>query len=142
MTEEIVTVEKPAPALVPTCAISSFDLTTDEGKRKAYNASAAADYKVADIVDADPNHVIEMAGYFIEPIEVVDDETGEVTSRGHVVIIDADGKTYESQSIGMYSAIKRLAGLYDFSDGTVLPIRISRRKAKTGYMYTIKIVEV
>lgn len=140
MGEEITTVETAAIASTPEDAgiqfRSSFDLSTEEGRKKAFNASMAADFKVSDCL----NKTITMVGYLVEPIETVDEVTGEYQTIPHVVIFDKDGMAYESSSKGMLSSVARLDNIYHFAQGAEVDIQFIERKARLGRMYLIKVM--
>lgn len=138
MTEEIQVLDEQeiATAAKAPTAIATFDLSDKENQRKAYNAAVAAD-------DSIKNHVgetIAMTGYYIESIQVVDELTGEVDYRPHVVIFAADGTTYEGQSKGLVSALQRLNAIIpNISEDEPVDIQIIERQARLGRMYTIKL---
>lgn len=141
MTEELMEVTTDTTELVSAQSttvniMASFDLTTDEGRAKAYNAGIAADEKIEDHI----GETIGMVDFYIEPINAVNDATGEMETRAHSVIFASDGRTYESQSKGILSSLSRLDSLYNFAERTEpLPITFAERKAKLGRMYIIKL---
>ena len=116
--------------------VASFDVTTDEGKAKAFNAAQSADEKLDDHV----GEVIEIAAYYIEAITVEEELTGEVSVRPHVIIISTDGVTYEAQSKTLVGILGRLEGMYHFSEGGTVKVEVGKRKARIGSMFTLKVV--
>lgn len=116
--------------------VASFDVTTDEGRARAFNAAQAADEKLDDHV----GETITIAAYYIEAINVEDDVTGEVQTRPHVIIIDTDGVAYEAQSKTLVSLLARLDSLYHISEGGTVTVEVGKRKARVGSMFTLKVV--
>lgn len=114
---------------------ASFDIATAEGKAKAYNAGIAADYKVDDCI----GDAIEIVDFYMEPIEFVNEETGEIEYRPHVILFATDGRTFEGQSKGLVSSVQRLSQVGYF-DGTPFTVEFCERKAKLGKMFVLKVV--
>ena len=114
--------------------ITSLDMADEGNQAKAYNACIAADHKFQESKGA----VIDLADYYIEPIAVTDDVTGETEVRKHIVIFDADGTTYEGQSEGIFSSLNRLERTFKISERTEpLPVKITEVKAKVGFMLVL-----
>lgn len=121
-------------------AAASFDIMTDEGMKLAYNAGLAADKKVDDCI----GQTVQMVGYYIEPVDTVDEKTGEYAVMPHVVLFAADGSTYEGFSQGLYSSVKRLAALCAAAHKEIdaehpLAVTFETRKAKLGRMFYLKL---
>ena len=116
---------------------ASYDLTTEAGQIAAFNAGVASDYKLSDFA----GKTIVMTAWLVEPIEAVNQLTGEIETRPHIVITDNDGATYEAQSVGLYQALKRLASVRPVIDGdNPATIEIINRKVRLGSMLTFKLI--
>ena len=116
---------------------ASYDLTTEAGQIAAFNAGVASDHKLSDFA----GKTIVMTAWLVEPIEAVNQLTGEIESRPHIVITDADGATYEAQSVGLYQALKRLAAVRPSIDkDNPATIEIINRKVRLGSMLTFKLI--
>lgn len=116
---------------------ASYDLTTEEGLIAAFNAGVASDYKLSDFA----GKTIVMTAWLVEPIEAVNKLTGELENRPHIVITDADGATYEAQSIGLYQALQRLKAIRPVIDeDNPATIEIISRKVRLGSMLTFKLI--
>lgn len=116
---------------------ASYDLTTEAGQIAAFNAGVAADYKLSDFA----GKTIVMAAWLVEPIEAVNQLTGELENRPHIVITDVDGATYEAQSVGLYQALQRLKAIRPVIDaGNPATIEIVNRKVRLGSMLTFKLI--
>lgn len=114
---------------------ASFDIETPEGKAKAYNAGIAADYKVDDCI----GDTVEIDDFYMEPIEFINEETGEIEYRPHVILFATDGRTFEGQSKGLVSSVQRL-GQVGYFNGEPFSVEFAERKAKLGKMFVLKVV--
>ena len=116
---------------------ASYDLTTEAGQIAAFNAGVACDEKLS-------NHAgqtINMVAWLVEPIEAVNPLTGEVENRPHIVITDADGTTYEAQSVGLYQALQRLKAIRPIiNQDNPAVIEVVNRKVRLGNMLTFKLI--
>lgn len=141
MTNEITTADVTAIS-TPTEGTSyglhaSYDLTTTEGQLAAFNAGVACDEKLVDHV----GEQLQMVAWLVEGIEAVNPFTGEMENRPHIVITDANGTTYEAQSVGLYQALQRLAAIRPVIDqDNPAVIEIVSRKVRLGSMLTFKLV--
>lgn len=116
---------------------ASYDLSTEEGQIAAFNAGVASDYKLSDFA----GKTIVMTAWLVEPIEAVNQLTGELENRPHIVITDADGATYEAQSVGLYQALQRLKAIRPVIDAdNPATIEIINRKVRLGSMLTFKLI--
>ena len=121
--------------------IATFDVTTEEGFAKAFNAGIAGDEKVEDHI----GEQVVITGIVVERVETENEQTGELEYMPHVVFFTEDGTSYEGFSNGLYSSASRLLNALH-NAGRVLdeehPIRIefAERKARLGRMHYFKIV--
>lgn len=116
---------------------ASYDLTTEAGQIAAFNAGVASDHKLSDFA----GKTIIMTAWLVEPIEAVNQLTGELENRPHIVITDADGATYEAQSVGLYQALQRLKAIRPVIDAdNPAKIEIINRKVRLGSMLTFKLI--
>lgn len=116
---------------------ASYDLATEEGQIAAFNAGVVSDHKLVDFA----GKTIVMTAWLVEPIEVVNQLTGELENRPHIVITDADGETYEAQSVGLYQALQRLKAIRPVIDAdNPATIEIISRKVYRGSMLTFKLI--
>lgn len=139
---EIATIENGAVTEISTnganyAFAASYDLSTEEGQIAAFNAGVASDYKLSDFA----GKTIVMTAWLVEPIEAVNQLTGELENRPHIVITDADGATYEAQSVGLYQALQRLKAIRPVIDeDNPATIEIVNRKVRLGSMLTFKLI--
>lgn len=137
---EIITAEQGGSVTKKIYTIASFDITTLEGMAKAHNASLAADERVDDHIGDE----INMAGYYIESREYVNEQTGEVEVAPHVIVFDDKGITYEGSSKGLFISLESIQNMCDangrvISEENPLPIVFTEKKARMGKMFLIKI---
>lgn len=116
---------------------ASYDLSTEAGQIAAFNAGVASDHKLSDFA----GKTIVMTAWLVEPIEAVNQLTGELETRPHIVITDADGATYEAQSVGLYQALQRLKAIRPVIDAdNPAKIEIISRKVRLGSLLTFKLI--
>lgn len=87
------------------CSVKAEDR---DAKKLVFNAMNNPDHKVGDFI----NKTINLQNVLAEQIELVDDETGEVTTAIRTVLIDDKGESYQAVSTGIYNAIKKLIAVY------------------------------
>ena len=81
---------------------------TIEEKKALFNAMNSPEKRTADCV----NEVIVLENVYVESIECVNKDTGEKTTCPRVVMIDTEGVGYQSVSLGIFSALKKLFGMF------------------------------
>lgn len=55
---------------------------------------------------------IKMIHFFVEVIQTVSEQSGELVNVPRVVIIDEKGKGYQGVSIGLYNSVKRIVSMF------------------------------
>lgn len=81
--------------------------TADEKKLLA-NAMNNPDRRLADCV----NQEIAMRDIYVEQVDMVKQDTGEVQTCPRIVIIDADGVSYGCVSFGILGSLKKIMSVY------------------------------
>ena len=107
----------------------SFAPSTDAGRRELYNAMNNADVQLADHI----GQTIVMRDIIIEPVEMTDENTGEIKTCPRCIIIDVDGNSYTSISVGIYNALRRLCtvfGMPTWANGLPVKVRQITRGAR------------
>lgn len=114
-------------------------LQTDPNDRasaaKVYNALNNPEFRISDYINKD----ICVQDVLIEIAEIMNEETGEISQVPRVVLIDEDGKAYQSVSVGMFNAIKSAIKVY--GEPTWEPpitFTVKQRNVKNGSMLTIE----
>lgn len=82
----------------------SIEGNTAEERKQIFNAMSKCDYRVADML----NQTITLKDVIIQKYTSVAEDTGEVSEKNRIILIDNEGKTYASASRGLYNGILRL----------------------------------
>lgn len=86
----------------------SLAADTPEEKAVLFRAMNNPDGRLKDCI----NLVIYVKDLFCEVVECTNKETGEVSKCPRIVVIDKDGKSYQSVSLGVFNAFKKLMMVY------------------------------
>lgn len=89
-------------------SFTSLKNDTNEEKQIMYKAMSNPDKRLGDCI----NQVIYAKDLFMEMVDMLNEETGEVTTCPRIVIIDKDGVSYQSVSFGIYNALKRVIQVF------------------------------
>jgi len=81
----------------------SFDAQTEDDKLKLYDIMNAPDKRIGDCI----NEVINVKDIFCEVVPC-HREDGSVSYNPRIVLIDTDGVSYQSVSMGIYTSVKNL----------------------------------
>lgn len=108
------------------CSLVSDDM---ESKKLLYKAMTKPDFKLNDCF----NKKIAMKDIFCETVLVAGDD-GTERQCPRIVIIDAEGKSYQSVSFGVFNALKRIMTIFGEPTWeeplTIVPVQISKGKNK------------
>ena len=109
---------------------TDMDLSDVSVAKDFYNAVSQPDMALKECV----NIPIAMAHVSIEVCELHNEENGD-TVAPRVVIVDKDGKSYQSVSVGVYQSLKRIFTLFGTPDSwkeplTVVPMLTSTKKGQ------------
>lgn len=119
-----------------TTAYCSIQGGTREAKAAVFNAANNPTHKVGDFI----NKVIKVKDVLAEQIEITDEETGEVSSAVRVVLIDANGESYQAVSTGIYNALKRTIQVFGAPTwDEPLPLLIKQVSVGKGSMLTFDV---
>ena len=103
-------------------SFSSLKADTDEEKANLFNAINNPAKRLSDCI----NMKINAQDLYIEFVNCTNEETGEVTACPRIVIIDADGVSYQAVSLGIYSALKKVIqifGVPTWHNGIMLEVK-------------------
>ena len=89
-------------------SFTSLKNETNEEKQILYKAMSNPDKRLGDCI----NTVIQAKDLFMEQVEMVNQETGEVQVCPRIVIVDKDGLSYQSVSFGVFNALKRVIQVF------------------------------
>lgn len=116
---------------------SSFIAESNDDKAKLYNALNSPEVRIADHIGKE----INVKDVIIEPVEIVDEKTGEVRTTPRVTLIDVNGHTFTATSYGIYNSLKRIFGLYGsptWEEG--IPVRVRQITNGANRIFTLDIV--
>ena len=54
------------------------------------------------------NQVLLIKDVYMEKVDMVNEETGEISECPRIVLVDADGVSYQAVSFGVFNALKRI----------------------------------
>lgn len=106
----------------------SMTATTEEEKAQLFNATNNPEFRLGDMI----NTVISVKDVFVEAVECTNRETGECTACPRIVLIDVDGKGYACVSLGIFSAIKKLFGIYGEPRTWKTPLKVVVKQVTKG----------
>lgn len=106
----------------------------DDGSRKSkvaiFNAINSADESLGDHI----GEVLEVVNVVAHPVELADEETGELITALRTVLVTKDGKTYTAVSQGVTSALSRIFSIIGMPDGGAWekePVKMKIKQVKT-----------
>lgn len=116
---------------------ASFNPETADEKALLFNAMNAPDVRIADHI----GQVINVRDVVVEPVEIVDEKTGEIRKSPRVILIDTDGHTYSATSYGIYNALRRLSAIYGLPtwEGGI-PVRVKQIARGANRIFTLDVV--
>lgn len=91
-----------------------------EEKKALYNMMNSADERIADCI----NKVINVKDIYIESVEVKNEE-GISSIAPRIILMDTEGRTYASVSVGIYNSIRKLVQVFGeptWADG--IPVKV------------------
>lgn len=118
----------------------SMTANTDEEKALLFNATNNPDFRLGDCI----NQTISVKDVFVEAVTCVNRETGEGNTCPRIVLIDVDGKGYACVSLGIFSAIKKIFGIFGEPSSWKSPIAMTVKQVSKGdrKMLTLNVATV
>lgn len=110
-----------------TTAYCSLIAETPEDKAKIYNAMNNPEKRIKDCI----NETISLTDVYVESV-VCTNEAGVSTTCPRVVLIDKDGIGYQAVSKGIFSALKKLFGVFGEPKDWEQPINIKIKQMNRG----------
>lgn len=106
----------------------SMQAETQAEKVALYNAMNNPSGRLADMINMD----IDVKDIFVESVVLTNKETGEVQTCPRIVLICADGASYQCVSIGVFSALKKLLAVFGEPCTWESPIRLHVKQISKG----------
>ena len=107
------------------CSIE--DDGTRASKAKIFNAVNGSDEAIADHI----GEVLEIVDVVAHPVELVDEETGEIVQALRTVLIDVNGKSYTAVSQGITSALSKVFAIVGMPSWKDEPVKMKIKQVKT-----------
>ena len=106
----------------------SLKPTTEEERAALYNAQNNTPNRIKDFV----GETIQLKHVYVEAVQVTNRETGERNSAPRIVLIDAENNSFQCVSIGVYSAIRKIFGIYGTPEKWEKPLPIKFKLVNKG----------
>ena len=114
------------------CTMTAVD---KKAKATLFNATGNPD-KITSMI----GKTIDLLHFYVEIIQVVSEQTGELCNVPRVVLIDKSGKGYQAVSIGMYNAIKRIVSMYGLPETWDEPLSVEVQQIETKNGRTFNLI--
>ena len=117
------------------CSMVAVDL---KAKKTLFNACSNPEK-----VSAYIGKTIKLVHFYVEIIQTVSEQTGEIVSVPRVVLIDEKGNGYQGVSVGLYNSIKRIVSMFGVPDtwDAPLSVEIQQIELKNGRTFNLKMVD-
>lgn len=83
---------------------TSLKNETTEQKAILFKAMSNPDERLSDHI----NQVLHIKDVYMEKVDMVNEETGEISECPRIVLVDSDGVSYQAVSFGVFNALKRI----------------------------------
>ena len=107
------------------CSIQ--DDGTRASKVKIYNAINGAENSLTDFIGK-PLEIVDVVAH---PVQLMDEETGEVVNTVRVVLIDKNGVGYSAVSQGVVNSLARIFQIVGMPSWKNEPVKMEVRQIKT-----------
>ena len=121
-----------------TTAYCSLKATNDRDRVTLYNATATPAERVKDHI----NEEIAVAHIYVEPVTLVDENTGEATDAPRTVLITPEGVGYVAVSRGVFNAVRRIIAIFGEPSTWAEPrrVRVKQISRGTNNILTLELV--
>lgn len=96
------------------------DTGSMKDKAAIFNAVNSPDKRISDCI----GETINLANIIAHPIQLVDENSGELMSAMRMVLIDVNGKSYEAVSSGLVNAVQRILQIFGQPETWEKPIPV------------------
>lgn len=93
---------------------------TMESKARIFNSINSPDKRISDCI----GEVISLANIVAHPIQLVDEDSGELVETMRMVLVDDKGTSYEAVSTGLVNAVARILQIFGQPDTWQAPIKV------------------
>lgn len=124
-----------------TVSYCSMHLDNIRDKMTAYNATSNAGKSLSDMIGEE----FLLRHIYIEAIQCLNEQTGELTTCPRIVLISPSGESYQAVSMGVYGSLKKILQLFGDPSTWEFALRCVARRVKTRrgyYTTTVEILDV
>lgn len=116
------------------CSMTAVDT---KAKKTLFNACSNP-AKISSMI----GKTIDLLHFYVEIIQVVSEQTGEIVNVPRVVLIDAKGNGYQGVSVGLYNAVKRIVSMFGMPDNweSPLTVEVQQVELKNGRTFNLLMV--
>lgn len=116
------------------CSMVAEDI---DSKKSLFNATSNP-VKISSII----GKTIDLLHFYVEVIQVVSEQTGEIVNVPRVVLIDAMGNGYQGVSIGLYNSLKRIVSMFGMPAEWEAPltVEVQQIEVKNGRTFNLLMV--
>lgn len=100
------------------CSIK--DDGTMQSKARIFNSINSPDKRISDCI----GETISLANIVAHPIQLVDENSGELIETMRMVLVDDKGTSYEAVSTGIVNAVARILQIFGQPDTWTGPIKV------------------
>lgn len=116
----------------------SIVANTPEERKHVFNVVNKPDKVLRDYI----NKTINLKDVFAEQCEFVDKESGEVKPGVRIVLIDDEGVSYSTCSIGIFKGLSKLFSIYGTPDCWAEPIPITIEQNNRSAKQAVLVFEI
>lgn len=118
----------------------SMVANTPKEQAALFNAMNNPEFRLADCI----NETIKVKDVFVEVVNCANEDTGDVVACPRIVLIDSNNKGYQCVSVGIFSALKKLFGVYGEPTKWKAPINLKVKQITKGkkQMLTLNVEHV
>lgn len=116
------------------CSMVAVDVNA---KKSLFNATSNPE-KISKMI----GKTIDLLHFYVEVIQVVSDQTGEICNVPRVVLIDSQGNGYQAVSVGMYNSLKRIVSMFGMPEtwDAPLTVEVQQIDVKNGRTFNLLMV--
>ena len=93
---------------------------TMQSKARIFNSINSPDKRISDCI----GETISLANIVAHPIQLVDENSGELIETMRMVLVDDQGTSYEAVSNGLVNAVARILQIFGQPDTWTAPIKV------------------
>lgn len=118
-------VDLTAPSTTSYC---SMTVTTEKDKKTLFNAINNPSGRLSELI----NMPIEVADVYVECVECIDRDTGEIKICPRIVFFNSKGESFTAVSLGVFGALKKVFGVFGTPDKWEKPLIIIPKQITKG----------